>query len=612
MTFDYVLLTIGSDKSRNRLVKVDRVPELVKKDDVDVLVSLFSYGEEAVKYFQIHGSLKGYRGRMAINYLPFDIDSETFEVACSRTKTLLADLKAKGITEYTVAFSGKKGQHIIIPAYIFGGFEPSSVLPQQLLSLAKSLTSVEFDKSIYSFLRLFRLYNSIHPKSGLHKIQIEPELLDFPEKILELAKNQRDRFAVPKQEPTKELARLKDRAFELVPDEYIFSGTANKKPKNKLCILKLLEGVDAGERNEVLCRLTAHFKQEGYTPEFAFELILSWNKFNKVQESVEVLKSTFESIWNGGFTYGCFDWLLDSHCSKDCYLYRTKLNKEEVASTSEIPIYSILDAKKEYDKFINEDRRIRLGISEKIDDLIKGIAPQQIGVVLGRPTSGKSTIAMHLGQYFVTHYSGCFLYISLEMSLAMMYERQMQIVLGENSDFIEKNYTTFEENENLKRFLVTEKASISVKQLKKSIEEYQDRTGEKIEFIIIDYLHAMKSDGQDDRSRINQTVQDLTALAKDLDTRLIYLAHVHRTAMTKEDSVFLPVRMGDGKDSSMIENSAFFIFATHLIRDDPDIVMFQLLKNKNGMPFDSGVRLKRQNKSLKFVEEKMIINLEDL
>lgn len=338
MPFDHVLLTIGSDKSRNRLVKAEKVPELVNKDDVDVLVSLFSYGEEAVRYFQSHGSLKGYRGTMSINSLPFDIDADKLEVACSRTKALLSDLKSRGITEYTISASGRKGFHVIIPSRIFGGFEPSSTLPQQLLSLAKQLTEVEFDKSIYSNLRLFRLYGSKHPKSGLYKIQIEPELLDYPDKILELAKEPRERFSVPTQGTSKELVRLKERAFELVPEEHIFSGIVNKKPKNKLCILKLLKGVDTGERNEALCRIVSHFKQEGYTAEFAFELILSWNKFNKELESVDVLKNTFDSIWSGGYTYGCFDWLLDSNCDKNCYLYRNKISKEESVNTGEIPV----------------------------------------------------------------------------------------------------------------------------------------------------------------------------------------------------------------------------------------------------------------------------------
>lgn len=610
MSFDHVLLTIGSDKSRNRLVRAEKVPELVNKDDVDVLVSLFSYGSEAIRYFQTNGSLKGYRGTMSIGSMPFDIDSDKLEVACSRAKQLISDLKEKGITEFALNFSGKKGFHIVVPARIFGGFEPSPSLPQQLLSLAKLLTPVEYDKSIYSNLRLFRLYGSKHPKSGLYKIQIEPELLDFPEKILELAQEPKERLLVKNQEVVKELVKLKERAFELVPEEHIFSGTYNKKPKNKLCILKLLQGVGTGERNEALCRIASHFKQEGYTPEFAFELILSWNKFNLQQEDTEVLKNTFDSIWNGGYTYGCFDWLLDSNCDKACYLYRAKTSKES-ENESEFPIYSIIETQRFYDKFVKEDRRIKLGISDKIDSLIRGMAPQEIGVILGRPTAGKSTLAMHMGYNFVKNYGGCFLYISLEMSLAMMYERQMQIILGKGSDYIEKNYPSFTQDEDLKRFLVSDRTNISVKQISKAVLEYQDRTGEKIEFIVVDYLHAMKSDGQDDRTKINQTVQDLTALAKELDTRLIYLAHVHRN-FSKEDSVYLPVKMGDGRDSSTIENSAFYIFAAHLIRDDPNVVMFQLLKNKNGMPFPSGVRLIRENNSLQLKEEKVTINLEDL
>ncbi|NMC86982.1 MAG: AAA family ATPase [Candidatus Moranbacteria bacterium] len=616
--FKYLFFVAGANGKRE-LCRLDTVEEKIEKSNkTDIFTSLFYYNNEVVTYFQKNSTSKGFRGTMFSPHLVFDIDSSLHQSvelniidAIEKQKHLLEDLKSKGIINYRISFSSSKGFHTVIPSEIFGNFEPSSSLPAQLLALAKQITTADFDKSIFSNLRIFRVINTKSSKSGLYKIPITEGLLNYPDKILELAKSPQEASPIKKQEPVKALVRLKERAFDLVPEEHIFSGTYNKKPKNKLCILKLLQGVDTGERNEALCRITSHFKQEGYTPEFAFELILSWNKFNKQQESIEVLKNTFESIWNGGYSYGCFDYLLDSYCDQSCYLYRTKVSKEESQDESEFPIYSILDTQRFYEKFVKEDRRIKLGISEKIDTLIKGMAPQEIGVILGRPTAGKSTLAMHMGYNFVKNYGGCFLYISLEMSLAMMYERQMQIILGQNSDYIEKNYPSFAHDEDLKRFLVSDRTNISVKQIKKAVLDYQDKSGDKIEFIVVDYLHAMKSDGQDERTKINQTVQDLTALAKELDTRLLYLAHVHRT-FSKEDSVYLPVKMGDGRDSSTIENSAFYIFAAHLIRDDPNVVMFQLLKNKNGMPFPSGVRLIRENNSLQLKEEKLTINLEDL
>jgi hypothetical protein len=600
--YDYILITIGQDKSRNKLIRQDQVSNYYSKDDEDVLVSLFSYDETAIQYFQKQGTLRSYRDNMAINYFPFDIDNENFEQSCMMTKQLLNDLKNKGIFSYRISFSGKKGHHIIIPSSLFGGFKPSNVLPSQLLSLAKSLTTVQFDKSLYGNLRMFRLYGTKHPRSKLYKTQIEESLLDHPEQILELAKEYREPFSIPSQETVQSLVRLKERCFELVPEDSLIK--LNYKPKNKLCMAKIMQGVGEGERHEALCRVTSHLRTLGMEPDVAWGATVEWLKKNKPSVIDDAAFQSFKSIWEGEYTYGCYDWLLDTYCDKECYIYSQKAEKTVQQEQQGVIFFSLVDAQKEYDKFIREDKRIRLGVSEQIDKIIKGIAPQQAGVILGRPTSFKSTVAMHMGEYFVNNYPGYFLYISLEMSLAMMYERQMQISTGKNSDFIEENYKDLSINENMRRFLISDKVDVSVKDIERAVLDFQEQKGEKIELIVIDFLHALKTGkATDTRSKMDEVIKELTSFPRKLDTRLIYLAHVSRGMKGKDDSVYLPVKLGDGKDTSSIENNAFFVFGTHLIRDDENCVVLQLLKNKNGAPLPTGVRLYKQNNSIQLKEK---------
>jgi len=52
MDYQYILLTVGKDKARNSLILHTKIQEYVKPEDKDVLISLFWYGGEAVKYFQ--------------------------------------------------------------------------------------------------------------------------------------------------------------------------------------------------------------------------------------------------------------------------------------------------------------------------------------------------------------------------------------------------------------------------------------------------------------------------------------------------------------------------------------------------------------------------------
>lgn len=608
MDYQYILLTIGKDKARNRLILHSKIQEYVKPEDKDVLISLFWYGGEAVKFFQKNQSLKGYRNEMWIPFLPFDIDSghdEPLEVACSKTKKLLKELEEKGIDQYRISFSGSRGFHVIVDSSYFGEFKPSASLPAQLLALAKNLTTVGFDKSIYSNLRMFRLTNSLHHTSGLYKINILPELLDYPEKIKELAKTQQPILKNKKPESVKSLVKLKDDCFNLVPDDNTFVFTLDSKPKMKLCISNLLKGVGSGDRNNAACRIISNFKQQGYEPNVAYEFLHSWNKFNTPPATAEELKETFQSIWEGGYTYGCYDFMLDENCDKACYLYQDKTKKTEVLSSqNEMEFVSISSAVKQYDEFIKEDKRIKLGVSEKIDKEIRGIAPGQSGVILGRPTAGKSLVAQHICQNFVKTYPGYCLYVSMEMPKEMLFEREAQILTGMQTDYIEQNYKNIKFSSDYDRYLVLDKVGVSIPELEKSILRFQENH-DKIELIIVDFLHALKVNegGMDEKSRIGKAVLQLTELPRKLNTRLLYLAHVHRT-MGKDDSVYSPCRMGDGKDSSVIENNAFFIFGVHLIRDDPNCIVFQLLKNKHGAPLETGVQLEKTNGTLQLKERK--------
>ena len=70
-------------------------------------------------------------------------------------------------------FSGSKGFSIELPATLFGGFEPSAELPRRLKrAAALLLDGIEYDGSIYSLLRLWRVPNSRHGKSGLYKVPL--------------------------------------------------------------------------------------------------------------------------------------------------------------------------------------------------------------------------------------------------------------------------------------------------------------------------------------------------------------------------------------------------------------------------------------------------------
>lgn len=590
----YILYTQGRDKSRNQLVPLDRLGEFYKEGNEDALVSVFRYGKEALQYFQKNGTLTGYRGSMSIDYLPFDIDSDSIEESCVKQKKLLKDLKDKGIYLYKLSCSGKKGFHTIINSAYFGGFQDSPTLPEQLLALARQLTEVEFDRALYKNLGLFRLTNSKHPSSGFYKVQIREEDLDDPEKIRELIKEPRQTWAIPEPPFVPALGELKDKAFSYIPKrEYREIST-----RHKLCMASLMEGAKDHEKNESLCRLTYYLKEQGLSKELAFEALSVWNAKNPLQSGFE---NTFNSVWSGNYSYGCYDWLLDQNCKKECFLYSQKNSKFSLTG-SDIEFQTLFDGQLEYDKFIKEDRWITLGFSEKIDEMIRGLVPGDVCTIIGRPGTLKSTLAQHIGTHVVKRYGVYVLFVSLEMTLVRCFERHMQVLSGQPSSYILSNYNQMSIDPRMDKFLISTKAGLTIPQIEKAILNWQSKTGKRIELVMIDFLHALKSTQRSEKEIID-VVRGLKDFPKNLNTRLIYLSHTSRGS-EKEDKTHLPLKKGDAKDTSEIENNTDFLFGLYKPKDDPDTLIVQMLKSKNSEEWEQGVVLRRQNGSLLYKEDK--------
>jgi len=597
--FEYVEIAVGGTKNRKQIVKLNEVKDLTANQK-DAFVSYFIYDEEAIAHFQKNTTMRLFRGRCFSPALAFDIDADNIEDACKMTLQLYDDLERNWeLNRYYLktSFSGKKGFHVILNSFLFGGFSPQENLPQKLASLASLLTDVKYDKSTYGHIKLFRAYGSIHGKTNLYKIQVDPDDLEKPDFILEKAKSYIESWSVPAPDsPISKLVRLKEYAFGLVPEVTIFGEIA---PKQKLCIIKMLEGINKGERHDALARLAAHFKEIGLTAEMAWASILEWNKKNEEKEIDEGFKETFKSIWQGPYKFGCYDYLLDSYCNKRCYLYPKKKGKVKDEEEESLIIKPFSEARKEYEQLIEDDRGIKLGFSSVLDQKIRGHFPGQLGVIVGRPGTYKSTLAQTICDYYINHYDGFALYVSLEMSLSMIYERQMQIVMNMNPIEISKSYKNFKSSDNYKRFLVSDKTNLTPHKVKDNIEAFQDKTGGKVELLVLDYLHALKERGSSDRERVENAMRACEEITKELSTRTLVCVHTSREG--GGDS-YQPLDNRAGRSASAIEDVAYFFYGLHLIKDDESALCVQLLKNKNGPPWPHGVILDRSPDNVKVVE----------
>ena len=216
---------------------------------------------------------------------------------------------------FRIYFSGMKGFHLVIPKeYI--GIQPSQELDKLFrwiaLGFQEESINETLDLVVYERRRLFRLENSQHPESGLHKIPLHyQEASKMPiDEIRELAKQPRIfmKEAVPvlipqarrfyeqeAKEMLDEINRLAERFKNRPP-------AANFKPGEvpKYIQQILDEGPVDGYRNETAAGLTSYFLQQGLEEAQIWDELVSWNQGSLTDG---VLRTTMRSILDGGYTY---------------------------------------------------------------------------------------------------------------------------------------------------------------------------------------------------------------------------------------------------------------------------------------------------------------------
>ena len=89
------------------------------------------------------------------------------------------------------------------------------------------------------------------------------------------------------------------------------------------CIKSILKGVNEGQRNWALGRLTKHLQVKGYTRKKAELIVLEWNIRNNPPENIDKIKRDFTAYWLGDYKLlGCkipdiqLQGVLNMHCNK--------------------------------------------------------------------------------------------------------------------------------------------------------------------------------------------------------------------------------------------------------------------------------------------------------
>jgi replicative DNA helicase len=230
-----------------------------------------------------------------------------------------------------------------------------------------------------------------------------------------------------------------------------------------------------------------------------------------------------------------------------------------------------------------------------VDKMTSGLQPGDLIIVAGRPSMGKTTFAVNIGEHVAIEQGLPVAVFSMEMGAPQLALRmlssigridQQRLRTGRLQDDDWPKLTAAIQKMHDAPMFIDETPALNSLELRARARRLA-RTCGKLGLIVIDYLQLMSSatQGENRATEISEISRSLKALAKELQVPVIALSQLNRTVEQRTDK--RPV-MSDLRESGAIEQDADVIFA--LYREEfynPDttekgVAEVLILKQRNG------------------------------
>jgi replicative DNA helicase len=616
-------------------------------EDLDCYRSLFYYTQEGKDYFDSNNdSVAGFKGKVYSNTLFFDLDSEDVNKAKEDTKELLHRLQQLGVSvenEVRVFFSGKKGFHVEVPTE--KNYEPEE-LKTICSNIAEGLES--FDPVVYNATRVIRILNTRHQSSNLYKIELEPyDIIELSvEQIKEKAKQRSKPFTAKSVKNCsifdKYLTSKPKFKQAVVDDSNSIDGIRgldevdfNACPKNKpRCIHALEHGVmvpGRGERSAIYLRLAAYYRNQGLPKESAYGLLKGIARqnarlypeaepFSKDELWLTVITSAYSKNWKqvpGAVGTDETNSILKRYCdaagkftNQACSLH----SKKETSKT----LVQISDVFDDFSVFATNynNNVVPTGI-KFFDDNVK-ITTGTTNLLVGSAGCGKTTLSLNILQNANSN-NLTSVFFSMDMNRHLV----MLKLATKHTGYSQKQILNFYEEKNTKKIEEIKhllksnynkthfdfSTSLTLDIMREKIFEIEQRTGEKVKFVLVDYAGRISGPFSDVHANANYNALRTVEIADTTDTAMIILSQIAR--QTGDGAT--PIRTKRAaKDSGTWEESATNVitmwrpFLGDQERDD--VVRFFLAKNRMGKELEQILHWDGERCSIKDMSENELID----
>ena len=198
-----------------------------------------------------------------------------------------------------------------------------------------------------------------------------------------------------------------------------------------------------------------------------------------------------------------------------------------------------------------------------IDKITLGFQKSDLIIIAGRPSMGKTALALNIAENVVRQTEQTLLIFSMEMSAEQVVRRfigslakidlqnLMRGKLGDNDWEGIDNALSFLRNKNI---LLDDTPALSPTELRSRARRVK-RENKDLAMIIVDYIGLMQVHGRSDNrvQEISEISRSLKALAKELDVPIVALSQLNRAVESRPNK--RPI-LADLRDSGAIEQDA--------------------------------------------------------
>ena len=231
-----------------------------------------------------------------------------------------------------------------------------------------------------------------------------------------------------------------------------------------------------------------------------------------------------------------------------------------------------------------------------LDKMTSGLQPGDLVIVAGRPSMGKTSLALNMAEYVAIDYGAPVAVFSMEMGGAQLAMRMLASVGRLDQHKVRTGRLNDDEWSRLsfalgkiheKAIYIDETPALNPIDLRARARRLHRQCG-KLGLIVIDYLQLMSgsSNGENRATEISEISRSLKGLAKELECPVIALSQLNRSLEQRPNK--RPV-MSDLRESGAIEQDAdviMFIYRDEYYTKDqckePGIAEIIIGKQRNG------------------------------